>query len=611
MPNENTQLQIGNQASGDGKVRVRLETGQTIVFDRAPSQQDIDEVANRLQITKPQQQQEPQREDKTFLEQATPFVPGGQLAKGTGMALAAGDVERIGEEALELSTGAQTRALQKLKELEQEGDQEKIARARRALQFATEGVEQASQVQREFDEDRPTTKQMVGSASELATLGLPLGALTRGATTALRAARAGQGLARTGGRVLAGGATGLASDVGAQLASGREQVRPGVGTALGAIIPGAAPLIGRARKLATKGVAEAQGALTGTSGETLELAFEAVRKGGADAQSFTQALRKQLTPEDLARNARESAGQIASRQQTAFREGLSAIADEAVDTSLVAKNFEDGLKQANILVKDGALDFSKSRLRTVPQAQAKLQSAYDEILRFGRSTPLEELDTTRQALKALRLAGDDSSANLANKFIDDGVRTVREAGEKIPGYKKILDDFGSEAEFLDELQRSLQSGNKKTIDQTYRTLAKSLKTNNERRLNLVQQLDDATGGTLLSQIAGQQLSEELPRGIFRQIAAGATGIGVLTGASLGSFIPLFIAGSPRITGEVIRILGLGARRADLLKKSIQVARQTLSKTYGIPVEELWKLFIVGSAQVQNANTPIERAGSPQ
>lgn len=350
-----------------------------------------------------------------------------------------------------------------------------------------------------------------------------------------------------------------------------------------------------AARTATKIGAEIEGALTGTSAETLETAFDAVRRGGKSSEQFTAALRGELTPEQLAENLKSAIGTVKESRQTAFRESFEAIKDTPIKTPNILSGFEKELADANILVKNGVLDFSNSKLRTTPQAMNKLQMAYDEVKNANMAATLEQIDTSRQALKGLRLAGDDASANLANKFIDDATRIVRDTGKQVDGYEDMLNKFTVDSEFIEGLERGLSAGDRATIDQTYRRMTTALKTNNEARMNLLKELDEATGGTLLAEIAGQQLSEVMPRGIIRAFGASLVGAGVATGSlAVGAtFLPTLVMASPRAVGEFVRVLGLSAQKTKVFMDAIKNARKTLSKTYNIPEERLGELFGVG------------------
>jgi hypothetical protein len=426
-----------------------------------------------------------------------------------------------------------------------------------------------------------TGKQVAGDIVRASSIFLPFGKIAQGASTGLQTLGASTKVAQTVAPIIAGGTIGAVADTGFSMAEGGDP-KLGMGTAVGAGIPAISPIAkSLARftgKFGGKIGAEVQGALTGTSAETIEQAFIAGRKGGKELESFTSAMRGQTTPEQLANNLRENIATVNAGRQQMFRQTLSDFGDVVLDTAPAKTGFVTKLQEAGITVgENGALDFSKSKLRLVPQSQTKLQTAFDDLMNTPNQATLTDIDTTRQALKALSLAGDDPSANLANKLLDDAVRGVRGVGEQVPEYKTMLNQFAETSEFLDEIQRGLSTGDRATIDQTYRRMATSLKTNNEARLALLRELDEATDGAILSNIAGQQLSETLPRGIFRQIAAGMAGGAAITGGLSPAVLPTLVLASPRVSGEFVRALGIGARQTDELIKALAQAREVLVK----------------------------------
>jgi hypothetical protein len=439
------------------------------------------------------------------------------------------------------------------------------------------GVAPAGSVESTFKS--PTAGQLVGDIFRTAALASPpgriAGLIARGVGSVGRAAR-------VAGNIVEGGVTGALADTGVSMAEGRGPYL-GLGTALGLGIPAASPVaqaLSRVSlRLAGKGSAEIQGALTGTSAETIQQAFEAARTGGKDLQKFTAAMRGETTPEALVNSVRENIDRIAAQRQTLFKDTLAELSDATVSTAPAKERFQRELQDAGITIdEEGLLDFSASKLRTVPNAQAKLQQAWKEIEAMPEMLSIGDLDTTRQAIKGIKaISGDEPSANLANMLIDDAVRSVRSAGEQVDGYGRMLDNFGETSEFLDELSRGLSTGDKRTIDQTYRRMATALKTNNEQRMALIRELDAMTDGAVLSTIAGQQLSEALPRGIFRQIAAAMAAGGVLTGGLTAQTIPVLVFASPRVTGEVVRALGLGAAKTDQIIEALKTARGVLTK----------------------------------
>lgn len=330
-------------------------------------------------------------------------------------------------------------------------------------------------------------------------------------------------------------------------------------------------------RVARRGAFEVQGALTGTSQETLEEAFKAAKLGGKSLDNLTESLRAKVTPEGLVENVRNATNIVQAKKSADFKKYFDPIANNLVNTSQVKNNVlalmdEFGIKEVN-----GGLDFTASKFRQTPQAQTKLLQMYNEVNNLGAKKTLKEVDTTRQVLKELLLTGDDASARSANALITKAIDSVRESGKQVKGYGEILTKFSEDAEFLSEIQRSLSVGDQATIDTAYRKLATSLKTNNERRMNLLRELDKATGGSIIGSISGQQLSEALPRGLFRQIAAGMAGAGILTGGLTTAVIPALVLASPRVTGEFVRALGIASKKADLIINTVNQARKALEK----------------------------------
>lgn len=345
---------------------------------------------------------------------------------------------------------------------------------------------------------------------------------------------------------------------------------------------------------------ELQGALSGTSQETLEQAFDAVVRGGKNLDVYKSALRSQLTPEGLVDNVRQAIDEVARANNTNYRNVINSIGDNIVDTSGVANSFGETLAQFGIRISDDGLDFSKSALRNVPEAKNKLNTVYDEIRRIGDQQTLKDLDTTRQSLRELKFVGSDASANRGNAIIDSAIVDIKKAGRQIDGYDDLLKTYAEDAEFIDEIRRSLSSGDRATVDTAYRKLATSLKTNNERRMNLIRELDNATDGAILANIAGQQLSETLPRGLIRQISAGLAFGSIVTGGSLpATILPMLLFASPRVTGEVILALGLGAQKTKIITNTINNLRKALPEEFLVPPAAVLKQVEIPEDSIQD------------
>lgn len=430
-----------------------------------------------------------------------------------------------------------------------------------------------------------TGAQVVGDVARVASTFLPVGKIANVAQKGLSAI----GLSKVApylSKVISGGTTGAAMDVSTQISEGQAP-ELGMGTYLGAGIPASSPVLGAiaraSGKVAGRVATEVTGALTGTSQETVEQAFLAAKRGGKDLETLTNAMRGKTTPEQLVNTMRENVSLVSQNRSQLFAETLNELGDSVVKTQPAKDNFRKTLESVGIGIRDdGTLDFANNKLRNVKEAQDKITQAWREVSGMPETMSIKDLDTTRQAVKTIKsISGELPAANLGNMLIEDATRSVRLAGEQVDGYGKMLDNFGETSEFLDELSRGLSSGEKATVDQAYRRIATTLKTNNEQRMALVKELDEATGGSLLADISGQQLSEVLPRGIFRQISAGIAGGAAITGSVSPALLPSLVLASPRVVGEFARSLGIGAAKADALIEAIAEARSVLVKAGAI------------------------------
>lgn len=436
----------------------------------------------------------------------------------------------------------------------------------------------------------PTTKEVAGDVLRTGALFTPIGKISKAVGVAGKALGLTKGMKTLGG-IIGGGIAGGAADAGISMSEG-EDPKVGVGTLLGVGLPATSPILGALSKVVSRGAGrvatETTGVLTGTSQETIEQAYLAAKAGGKELDQFTLSLRGKLTPEQIVNSTRENIALVNSGRQQMFKETLEELGDVAVTTGEAKQNFLYSLNQAGIKfdIENQVLDFTNSKLRTVPNARNKVIEAWNQVYNLPTTASLKEVDTARQAIKALELAGDDASANLGNKLVTDAQRAIRGAGEQVEGYGKMLDNFAETSGFLDELERGLSTGDSKTIDQAYRRMVTALKTNNEQRMQLVKELDQMTDSSTIAQISGQQLSELYPRGLFRQILAGGATVSAVTGSVTPAIIPSLVLASPRVVGEFARALGISASKTQALIDAVSGARGLLIKAGALTGAEI-------------------------
>lgn len=317
-------------------------------------------------------------------------------------------------------------------------------------------------------------------------------------------------------------------------------------------------------------VGEAEGVATGAGYGAIKEGMKAAMEGGDKAQAFIDSVRGVITPEQIVTKAKEALGTIIDNRREDYQtrlEGLKTNTTEFSHAPLI-KTFDSLLDKFGVFLDEkGALDFSRSPGLGRYQSQVKqiLQTLQDWGSRAGDNTVVG-IDKLKQVIEDFRIGTPDA------KRFDSFVTTLKKEAQGLirnePGYSELVGNYQKSSGLITEIQRGLSLGDKNMLDMAFRKLTSALRTNNEFRRQLVQELDDVSGGTLSSEIAGQQLGEWLPRGLMRVI--GSAG-GVATLARGTSIIPiLFTAAltSPRVIGELINGLGLAKNVSAPLIKAL-------------------------------------------
>lgn len=195
--------------------------------------------------------------------------------------------------------------------------------------------------------------------------------------------------------------------------------------------------------------------------------------------------------------------------------------------------------------------------------------------REGDST-IAGVDKLKQVIDDFRIGSQDS------KKFDTFVTSLRSEAKNIIRnnltkskdlktlltYDKMLGDFEKSTKDIREIQKALSLGDKASTDTAFRKLSTVLRTNNEMRRQAVKELNDITGGTLIPKIAGQQLSEILPRGLARTLGTVGAGAGLVSGAGIVPMLKLALVSSPRAVGEILNVLGIVGNKANIVKNAL-------------------------------------------
>jgi len=502
--------------------KIQFSNGQIIEFKDMPSMEDIDSAAKslNLQPLSPETQNQPERD---FLTKASNVVS--SIFPG----------KKIGE-----AIGTQ------------------IAKAR------------ATPEEKQFISPAPSAMEIAGDALQIGAFFLPVGKMAKGLAAGGKALGLGRA-AQTAGNIAAGGLAGYTFDVGLGLAEGEEKpFTPGLGTAIGAGIPGAGAVARGGARLA----GEVAGKTTGAGFGAIKQGLEATTAGGAKGKAFTSALRGGTTPESIVEEAKRGLQTIKQTRTQEYVKQLEVISKNktSLDISPVVEEVGNQLEKFGVEVTEQGLDFSRSPLRFNKAAQDDITTIVNEMKGFG----LKEGDRTAIGIDSLKRAFDDlyTPSGEARAFVTSVRGQARKVLSQVDGYDELAKNYAEKTDLINDVQRGLSLGDKTSVETAFKKLTSSLRLNNEFRQQFIQELDQATGGELLSKIAGQQLSELMPRGLQGVLAGTGGVIGVSTGVGVVPLLSAALTTSPRIVGEIVSALGFTGNK---LNKVVQLIEKNAGK----------------------------------
>lgn len=331
---------------------------------------------------------------------------------------------------------------------------------------------------------------------------------------------------------------------------------PWLGTAIGGAFPFLAPIAKSAWALTR----EVLWASTWTGWGVIWKAWEASTKWGKYLENFKKWLGS--TAEDIVLEAREALDTVFSQRASEYTKALEKIkwSTKIYDLTPAKQEFVDLLNKFWVTrIEKWALDFSRS-----PWLQ---RYAWDvenmlNVMQNWWSKPwdltLVWIDKLKQTIKQFYRWSQESRA--FDKFVTELWNKIKSLWTDNSVYAKMLKDYEESSKFIKELQKWLSLWDKVQVDTAFRKLASVLRTNNEYRKELLKALDEASGGFLSSKIAGQQMSELLPRGLARPLSWILGGWAtIIWWVSLLKLLPAAIFTSPRAVQALLRAIWLPLR----------------------------------------------------
>lgn len=307
------------------------------------------------------------------------------------------------------------------------------------------------------------------------------------------------------------------------------------------------------KKLIAPAVATTLSFTSGTGREAVSQAYKAGKEGGDAVKRFRDSLTGKADPTEVVANARFNLDLLYKERRRNYLEGKANLKNINLSLAPIrAKLIElQNLRTTNASTIEAA-EKAAEILQRAEKQNYKSLADFDELKRTLNSESMNYTGEARSALSQM--------AELVRKSIND----------VDPNYGKVMKSYENASKTIQEIEKALSVGDKKTAEVALKKLLTSMRdgvsTNYGQRLNLAQELEGVTGGKkFMSQLAGQELSSVVPRGLQGRVtsalatggAAYGLGAGMLSPSSL---LPLALA-SPRFVGEASQLAGRTARRA--------------------------------------------------
>lgn len=359
------------------------------------------------------------------------------------------------------------------------------------------------------------------------------------------------------GKVGAGAAMGYGLDVASNIEknkTGKEALKPGLGSTVGAGIPFASKLLGALAKYTV-------GKTSGVGTNVIQQALDSPKAVSEAISSYAK------TPElkqSLVDTAKEGINKFLHQRGENYGQSISSmVSKKPLSKQVAIDEFAKQVDKFGGKVQGKELVFKDSQLTKTDVND--LKQAWSAISKWGDMTP-QGFDRLRQGVNNYRgqfkMAGNTRADFILGKVEDSISSHIK---ENVPGYGKVLADYGSKTRLAKNLAKELsQSTNAKDSTQLNSVL-KLFKKEPKVMEDLVKVMGKQEADKFLSELSGAILSEWLPAGTMAKLLREAGGVGLAVGAAKGLVAaPAAVAG---VAAMSPRIVGKGATTAGRILKS--------------------------------------------
>ena len=365
-------------------------------------------------------------------------------------------------------------------------------------------------------------------------------------------------------------------------------------------------MLGGNRLLSAGGnvASEILGRTTGVGPDAVSEAFTASKAGGDTRTAYFEALRNpdRLETAQLAKNSalqiRREAKDVYNRQKASL--GLGDINYDFGGGRLKIKQLRE---RENLSGKKG-----QPRGALSDEAKAEIKAVLADVGRSVGNPADRNLAGLDDAIVRLNATYGDLKTGAARAYHQELKQTMlgEMRGSVGDGYDQVLVPYHETQQLLDQFDTELKVGGDRNLNQMYRGLLRSLRsnvnTNFGESANLLRQLDSANPASpITARLAGETLTPGMPSGLMGQTTA--FGSGILTAMNAPAMLPVALAASsPRVVGETIGAAGSAAGILGRVDPTALQAPARVSRQVGILGQEAE----MANQEIEDQNSPYQQ-----
>lgn len=305
--------------------------------------------------------------------------------------------------------------------------------------------------------------------------------------------------------------------------------------------------------------AEILGTTTGAGSRSIKEAFKATPE-------FTEAMRGKISPEQIVQTTRGGIGKVKQARGAEYQKAMGEIEktnQQIYDIAPVKSKFNETLEQfGGVLDDEGTIDLTASALIDDTNKITAIKKLLDRWETTPGKLTVKGVDTLKQQLNNFKVKNNDA----LNKFIDNVSRSAKEMIKEVPGYKQMEKAYGTQSEFIKQLESAFDSKN--SVDTAINKLNATMKQNKGFKQNLLDQLNAEAGQNINAQVSGSMMNPKLPQGFAKAATQIGTAGAVAMGVGMVKLLPWLAVASPRLVGEFLRLSGAGANQIKKINQAV-------------------------------------------